>query len=314
MHPIVKKEEEQLELIVPIPHPPPYASLFPETVDETDHLIGSVRESDIIVVRVDQEHCSRAVPIGYDDDFNFQRQEESESEADEPVPIVEVSDRESSNGNNDSTETIPSLWEPTPSITNMSMNLVRSQSLELPRIHRAIELVRVASDPALSRRRRISLGGENYSHRHVRLSQYRLESQNASGLWNLTFDYADHDLRNVIIPAAASTTETDKESCRESCSVGQIDDEPKTPEPFPMGDEISDSSGRPYQAAQARFLVSFHSDPTSGSQDSGFQDQSRRRQLTAEQIAENNFPLKRRRRNYSDNSEENDCSLSDENE
>ena len=95
MHPIVKKEEEQLELIAPIPHPPPYASLFPETVDETDHLIGSVRESDVIVVRVDQEHCSRAIPIGYDDDFNFQRQEESESEADEPDPIAEVSDRES---------------------------------------------------------------------------------------------------------------------------------------------------------------------------------------------------------------------------
>lgn len=198
-HPAVKEEAEH-ELISPVA-PPPYASLFPESVDETDHLIGSVRQSERIAIQVEEEHCNRAVPIGYHDTFN-DCQEESDTEVDDPVLLMDAEEAadQASNNNvaNDSTETIPSLWEPTPSVTSKSMNLVRSQSLELPRVRHASanELVRLASDPALSERRRISIGGESYSHRHVRLSQYRLESQSlnaSSGIvhFQMFFFYYD---------------------------------------------------------------------------------------------------------------------------
>lgn len=153
--------------------------------DETDHVIlGSVRISDPMVVVEVAEHLSRAVPINYDDHFDGRRQSrhESDSEADEQqvVPFIDIQDVLESSGNS-STETIPSTWEPTPSASRMSMNvvLVRSQSEEMLRrtSSASSQLVRLASDPEILSSRRASVGGESYSHLHVRLSQYRSNSQ-----------------------------------------------------------------------------------------------------------------------------------------
>ena len=111
------------------------------------------------------------------------------SESDfEPIrieqPAVEPSDTESEDNNsNESTETIPSIWEPIPVVveSSVSIDMIRSQSLEMltvpDRPNSYYLLARTSSDPSVQSRRRLSSGGESYSHRHVRLSLYRSESQ-----------------------------------------------------------------------------------------------------------------------------------------
>lgn len=182
----MENKEEDVELnLLQSTEPPPYeAGDQANTLDETDRSIGSVRESERIVFRVEQEHISRAVPIHYHQDDINQGPETDEmtnqptDDSDgmnnplQPTENEEVDDEESIG----STETIPSLWEPTPSIANSTLNIARSLSLEtIPQ--RANNVVRMPSDPGLLNRRRSSSGCENYCHRHVRLSLYRSESQ-----------------------------------------------------------------------------------------------------------------------------------------
>lgn len=173
--------------------------------DEADHvMLRSIRTSDRMIIIEDVEHNNRAVPINYDEHFDGRRQShhESDSEADEQqlVPFIDIHDVESYD--NESTETIPSTWEPTPSASSVSMIavLIRSQSEEmLRRTPTTSQLVRLASDPLILTSRRASVGGESYSHRHVRLSQYRSTSQiidregKHDKIYNICHDDNNHD-------------------------------------------------------------------------------------------------------------------------
>ncbi|XP_046657392.1 uncharacterized protein LOC124350644 [Daphnia pulicaria] len=275
--------------------------------DETDHaILGSVRISDPMVIVEVAEHLSRAVPINYDDHFDGRRQSrhESDSEADEQqvVPFIDIQDVDS-NGNG-STETIPSTWEPTPSASRMSMNvvLVRSQSEEmLRRTSSTSQLVRLASDPEILSSRRASVGGESYSHRHVRLSQYRSNSQ--------IIDRPE----SVESSDELESNKLEGDLIRDSCLTEPCEDgrEPDAPESFRMADEDSDLSPaiRIIQngTVSTHYLVAFSSQPPDGqgSQDSGFQDQFRRRSRTNDDLLDMNQPAaisaKRRRRNCSEN-------------
>lgn len=92
---------------------------------------------------------------------------------------------------NGSTETIPSLWEPSSALDldspvetgcpststpRLPTELIRSQSMELCRPVPHGVLTASRSDPTLpiESRRRHSSGGETYAHRHIRLSMHRL--------------------------------------------------------------------------------------------------------------------------------------------
>ena len=150
--------------------------------EEADHVVvGSVRTSNHIIIVEDVEHNCRAVPINYDHFDGCRRQSNHESDTEDERhqldPLMAVPHEEADT--NESTETIPSQWEPTPSMSNTSMNvvLVRSQSEEMIRASSTSQLVRLASDPEILSPRRASVGGESYSYRHVRLSQYRSNSQ-----------------------------------------------------------------------------------------------------------------------------------------
>lgn len=176
-----KENDEDVEVrLMMSSAPPPYSPTI-GGFDETDYLIGTTESSRQMIFRVEEEHTNRAVPIISLDpvaEFNF--------EVNQPEPISEE-EADDSNSISGSSETIPSLWEPTASIQNASSssNLVRSLSLEMPQRHSRNELVRLPSDPSVSStRKRLSSCGESYSHRHVRLSQYRSESQsiNFSGI------------------------------------------------------------------------------------------------------------------------------------
>lgn len=299
--------------------------------DETDHaILGSVRISDPMVIVEVAEHLSRAVPINYDDHFDGRRQSrhESDSEADEQqvVPFIDIQDVDS-NGNG-STETIPSTWEPTPSASRMSMNvvLVRSQSEEmLRRTSSTSQLVRLASDPEILSSRRASVGGESYSHRHVRLSQYRSNSQiidrpgkkrDKIDKWKFHCDNS-HDCFYLTESVESSdeleSNKLEGDLIRDSCLTEPCEDgrEPDAPESFRMADEDSDLSPaiRIIQngTVSTHYLVAFSSQPPDGqgSQDSGFQDQFRRRSRTNDDLLDMNQPAaisaKRRRRNCSEN-------------
>lgn len=162
--------------------PPPYETIDQAaSIDETDRSIGAVRESERMVFRTEQEHCSRAEPIRYHQD-NVDQEPGSDEMNIQPTDGDDMNIQFQSTENDEdqesigSSETIPSLWEPTPSTANSSLNIVRSLSLEMiPQQHNAV--VRLPSDPGLLNRRRSSSGAENYCHRHVRLSLYRSESQ-----------------------------------------------------------------------------------------------------------------------------------------
>lgn len=191
LQPVSTNKEEETEYVRRPSAPPAYTAVdhmgiyqaIPLIVHEAAdrEIVGSIRTSNHVIIVEEEEHHNRAVPINYDDHFDGRRQSHhhSDSEVEEqqqldPFILNEESDR------NDSTETIPSIWEPTPSMSNISMNVVfvRSQSEE--RVHRASstsQLLRLPSDPEILSPRRASVGGESYSHRHVRLSQYRSNSQ-----------------------------------------------------------------------------------------------------------------------------------------
>jgi hypothetical protein len=189
MQPVSSNKEEEAEYERRPSAPPAYTAgdptmyqLVPLMVqEEADHVVvGSIRTSDRMIFVEDVEHHNRAVPLNYDAHFDGCRQSHHESDSEvEEQQVDPFVDNEESNGNG-STETIPSQWEPTPSTSNISMNvvLVRSQSEEmLRRTSSNSQLVRLASDPEILSPRRASVGGESYSYRHVRLSQYRSNSQ-----------------------------------------------------------------------------------------------------------------------------------------
>lgn len=148
-----------------------------------------IRSSERVVIQENEGHCTEAIPLDYYDILNNRLHDSDvDPEEEAPVPVHVAVDSEVDDESNLSTETIPSPWEPTPSMSDISKNFFRSQSLErVPRPASTSQLVRLPSDPEiLSSRRRISSAGESYSHRHVRLSQYRSESQtiNQSGTSN----------------------------------------------------------------------------------------------------------------------------------
>lgn len=123
-------------------------------------------------------YCNRAIPSNHRDQ-DYSADESDQFGNDRATRVIEVSSDDSESNDNGSTETIPSNWIPTPSMPTA----VRSQSLEmLPRRDNSTSsyihmLARSSSDPTIAARRRLSSGGESYSHRHVRLSLRRSESQ-----------------------------------------------------------------------------------------------------------------------------------------
>ncbi len=180
--------------------PPPY-------YDETDNAgLSTVRVSETrTVAQLEVDHVSRAAPMGRFHHFGEIMSEDEEGPIELPLeePLMDESG---------STETIPSTWEhnsfynlpvesrvslPEVTVTDQSprgssrISLVRSQSMELPVLHRLSPAPHwrcsSQSDPALPTvgNRRSSFGGESYRHRHVRLSTHRISSQqtinNASG-------------------------------------------------------------------------------------------------------------------------------------
>ncbi|XP_057378187.1 uncharacterized protein LOC130700185 [Daphnia carinata] len=293
-----------------LPSAPPLYSLYDaKFTDETDGLVVSepVRSPDRVVIQENQGLCNEAIPAGYYDIFN-NRLHDSDVEPEEgaPVPIHVAVDSEVDDESNQSTETIPSPWEPTSSMSDNSNNFFRSQSLErVPRPASTSQLVRLPSDPEiLLSRRRIASAGESYSHRHVRLSQYRSESQT---------------LNQTEPPKSMVDCESEDDLGRRDSSSSESfedDQEPDAPESFLVVSDhpsfpsviLDVSWPRQSRALQnaSRFLGSVLSEPSSdqGSQDSGFQDQSRRRSRTKEDLLEDNridLSAKKRRRNCSEN-------------
>lgn len=292
------------------PSAPPLYSLYnPRLTDETDGLIMSepIRSSERVVIQENEGHCTEAIPLDYYDILNNRLHDSDvDPEEEAPVPVHVAVDSEVDDESNLSTETIPSPWEPTPSMSDISKNFFRSQSLErVPRPASTSQLVRLPSDPEiLSSRRRISSAGESYSHRHVRLSQYRSESQTIN--------------QSESSKSIADCESEDDLRRRDSRSSDTFDDdpEPEAPEAFlAVNDDPSFPSvirdvswPRQSRAMQniSRFLGSISSEPSNGqgSQDSGFQDQSRRRSRTNEDLLEENhiaLSARKRRRNCSEN-------------
>ena len=302
--------------------------------EEADHVVvGSVRTSNHIIIVEDVEHNCRAVPINYDDHFDGCRRQsnhESDTEDERQLdPLMTVTHEEADT--NESTETIPSQWEPTPSMSNTSMNvvLVRSQSEEMIRASSTSQLVRLASDPEILSPRRASVGGESYSYRHVRLSLYRSNSQiiDRPGKTRLKchiiirFYILPDKYFCIESPESSSEVESklDGDLIRDSCLTEPCEDgrEPDAPESFIMADDDDELSPAirdtcPYQrvvqnGTTTHFFVAFSSQPPQGgiSQDSGFQEQTRRRSRTNEDLLDVTVPAglgaKRRRRNCSEN-------------
>ncbi|XP_057378186.1 uncharacterized protein LOC130700184 [Daphnia carinata] len=267
--------------------PPPY--------EEPEEVCGIARTSEQIhtVVIVESDIPNQATPINH-----YHRPLRMDpSDMDEENEILSGPERlESqpvSHDGNESTETIPSLWEPNSTLDlridaseltsrmETQNGLVRSQSLELiarhPASHRPLTLSR--SDPMLptQSRRRHSSGSESYAHRHVRLSMHRLPVAPVASLAN----------ENVPVDTSASLP-----SCSGSTDQCQEDCEPNEPQAFLFDDSQISNSGISYENGLHSSILSFtgslfghqisSSTPTSsetgrGSQDSGFFDRSRRR-------------------------------------
>lgn len=181
-----REREENKKLVDRLP--PPY-----ELPDESGEICGPVHVSqrNFALVAAQPEYLNQATPINH---FHHPKPKvDSDVEEDhgilngpEPQPVFEDGDG--------STETIPSLWEPSsandlqmesvsepdlfrPTQSQELRSLVRCQSLELPPIRPVYNRVLSAtiSDPTLpTDNGRRSSGGESYAHRHVRLSMHRL--------------------------------------------------------------------------------------------------------------------------------------------
>ncbi|KAI9553451.1 hypothetical protein GHT06_021357 [Daphnia sinensis] len=290
-----------------LPSAPPLYSLHDARLtDETDGLIMSepVRSPERVVIQENEGHCGEAIPLDYYDILN-NRLDESDVEPEEEAPVHVTVDSEVDDESNQSTETIPSLWEPTPSMSDIPKSFFRSQSLErVPRPASTNQLVRLPSDPEiLSSRRRISYAGESYSHRHVRLSQYRSESQtiNQSESSKSTADCESEDDLDLRDPYSLDTFEDDREP-EEPEAFLVVNDDPSFPPVIRCGTWPRQSTVQ----NTSPLLGSILSEPSNGqgSQDSGFQDQSRRRCRTNEDLFEENHighSAKKRRRNCSEN-------------
>ena len=114
------------------------------------------------------------------------------------------------------------------------------------------------------------------------------------------------------IESSALEPKLEDDLIRDSCLTEPCEDgrEPDTPEAFLMANEVSDLSPaiRIIQnGTPTHYLVTFSNQSPNGqgSQDSGFQDQFRRRSRTNEDLLEVNqlstISAKRRRRNCSEN-------------
>lgn len=181
-----REREENKKLVDRLP--PPY-----ELPDECGEIVGPVQvsERNFALVAAQPEYLNQATPINH---FHHPKPRvDSDIEEDhgilnepEPQPVHE--------DGNGSTETIPSLWEPSsandlqmesasdlnlfrPTQSQGLRSLVRCQSLELPPVQPVCNRVLSAtiSDPTLpTDNGRRPGGSESYAHRHVRLSMHRL--------------------------------------------------------------------------------------------------------------------------------------------
>ena len=153
-----------------IPSAPPLIMNQPGVVnDETRsaRMIGTTRP---ISIQIEHENHRQAVPIG--NYHSLVNPLETNSEQQQTM-----AGGESQNSNMRTNEMSSTLSPTEPNtILPASMTSINS-AIEMPaRLFRqtsAGQLVRPASDPALSQRRRTFSSSESYSSRHVRLSHYR---------------------------------------------------------------------------------------------------------------------------------------------
>ena len=168
--------------------PPAYQEQDPNASNETFPLMDALGINEGNVVHLVDEYNNQAVPVynlgraaDNSQNFEFNVEQIVEEDQEEHVDVGNDAAAILDEDTNDSTATNPSNWTPTPAQSNMSIaSLHRSQSQEMPPcpLHRLV--VRVNSDPTLPERRRTLNGGESYSHLHVRLSNYRSDSDHST--------------------------------------------------------------------------------------------------------------------------------------
>lgn len=274
------------------------ADVLPPPYESPSDRVGLPRTSQYsyTLVLPEQDILNHAAPF---EPYHSHRRNSMDFDAD--LHVVDDAPPAQDDGNG-STETIPSLWEPStfdemPAENAEHMDhgsqqngLVRSYSLDSSARFLAVNPVshESRSDPALDgSARRMLAGSQSYAHRHVQLSMYRHEPR-TTALTDLNGANANWN----------SNLNTRIENQRLPC---RIDDnvEPNAPQAF-VFDDSSENVEEAVGGVQSNgfFTRSLHffltqasynmsqmdnsGEGERGSQDSGFFDHSRRRPATEE--------------------------------